>query len=538
MADRPLHIGVRLAGERDDAVRHVSFDPGHSLRDVLNRTSAPVRSACAGTGACGLCVVRIDAGDPGAVTPAELLHLGADAVAGRKRLACQIVPSGDMDVTVLEPARPTPWRTPAGAAYRPAHPRSPARASSHAPLGVAIDLGTTQISIAVCNVATGGRVAVRTGPNPQAQLGADVLSRLDAAARSETAAVTLRSLAIDAIGGGLLDLSRSEGVVLAEVGAVRVVGNSAMLTLLGGGRPAAVLDPSAWASRVECALADGPAVAEAWTLRPTVDLQLVQPLGGFVGSDLLAGVVHSRLMDGGEPALLVDFGTNSEIALWDGERLWVTAAAGGPALEATGIGCGMRAEPGAIHRLRRSPDGAWTAEVLEATAPRGICGSGLVDLLAHLRAGGDIDERGRPAREPLTVRVAGAEFGVSKADIDTLQRAKGAVGAGVEVLCRRAGVPLGRIAAVHLAGSFGERLDVASATRIGLFPPVPADRARLAGNTALHGALDLLASDAAEAELSRARERTRLVNLSMDEEFDDLFLEHLHLRPMAARDER
>src|SRR3990172_11133111 len=118
------HIGVRLDGEGDEAVRHLSFRPGPSLRDILNRTTAQVRTACAGIGACGLCRVRIDEGGGGLPTAAELLHLGEEAMAAGIRLACQITPRGDMDVTVLQPARPSPWRTPGGVPYPPAHPLS------------------------------------------------------------------------------------------------------------------------------------------------------------------------------------------------------------------------------------------------------------------------------------------------------------------------------------------------------------------------------------------------------------------------------
>jgi uncharacterized 2Fe-2S/4Fe-4S cluster protein (DUF4445 family) len=528
------HISVRLDGERDEAVRHLSFEPGPSLRDILNRSSARVRSACAGIGACGLCRVRIDAGEPGAPTTAEELHLGADAVAGGVRLACQLAPAGDMDVTVLEPARPSPWRTPARFSYRAAYAPSPRRAVEGAPLGVAVDVGTTHVSVAICDLAAGRVLAVRGGANPQAAAGADVVARLDAAARSERSAARLRGLVVEAIGGALLELAQEEGIALPAVGRVRVVGNSAMLTLLSGATPAPMLDPEAWLAPVPCPLDDPARLADAWNLAPSVELELVQPVGGFVGSDVLAGVVHCRLAEGRAPALLVDFGTNTELALWDGERLWMTAAAGGPAFEAIGIGCGIAAEPGAVHRVRRAGGGAFEAEVLEAGPPRGVCGSGLVDLLALLRASGEVDERGRPRVAPLAVVVAGAEFTVSKADVDVLQRAKGAVGAGVEVLCRRAGVPLDGLAAVHVAGSFGEHLDLRNAAAIGLLPPVP-DRSRLAGNTALQGALDLLLSDEAEAALARARRCAALVNLSMEDEFEELFLEHLHVRPMSAR---
>lgn len=535
MAQEGCHIGARLAGEGDEAVRHLIFHPGSNLRDILNCSSARVRSACAGIGACGLCRLRIDEGAAGPPTAAEILHLGEEAVAGKTRLACQVVPGGDMDVTVLEPAVPSPWRAPALTRYQAAYPLAPGRAARGFPLCLAVDLGTTQITVAICDVASGRCIAARSGPNPQGRLGADVISRLDAAARRELVAQRLRGWVVEAIGSALLDLSQGEGIALDGVGRARVVGNSAMLTLLGGGRPEVLLDPDSWQAPLGCSLGAISELPEAWNLAPSVAIELAQPLGGFVGSDLLSGVIHCRLLESAEPALLVDFGTNSEIGLWDGERLWVTAAAGGPAFEAAGIGCGMGAEPGAIHRLSRSPGGAWLGQALESRIPRGMCGSGLVDMLAILRAGGEVDERGRLLREPLVIAVGGAEFTVSKADVDLLQRAKAAVGAGIAVLLLRAGLRFDQIGTVHVAGSFGEHLDVGNAERIGLLPPIPAARVRLAGNTALHGALDVLLSDEAGAAEARARRSARLINLSMEEEFEELFVDHLHIRPVAAR---
>jgi len=536
MASEVCHIGVRMEGEDDEAVRHLSFRPDPSLRDILNGSSARVRSGCAGNGACGLCRVRIDAGDGGEPTTAEYLHLGREAVAAGTRLACQITPREDMDVTVLQPARSSAWRTASDDPYRSAYALSPRRVANGGPsLVAAVDLGTTQISVAIADGSSGRRLAARSGPNPQGRAGADVIGRLDAAARSEVSAHWLRRLAIEAIGNGLSEISREVGIALAEVGRVVVVGNSAMLELLTGGHPGALLDPAAWAGPVECRLDDVPALAEAWGVAPAASVDLAQPLGGFVGSDLMAGVVACRLIEDGEPALLIDFGTNSEIALWSGGTLWVTAAAGGPAFEATGVGCGLAAEPGALYRLSRAPDGRWAGEVLEKPPPRGICGSGLVDMLAILRACGEVDERGRIRREPLTIAVGGAEFGISKADIDMLQRAKGAMAAGLEVLCRRAGIRPDEIGRVHVAGSFGEHLDPGSAGRIGLLPQIPEARIHLAGNTALRGALDLVLSDEAQRALARARGRASLINLSMAPEFEELFLEHLYIRPFPAR---
>lgn len=528
------HIGARLEGEGDQAVRRIAFEPGSSLRDILNGSSARVRSACAGIGACGLCRVRIDQGLAGPATTAEALHLGNEALAACERLACQVVPNGDLDVTVLKPGRHTLWRTPRCRTFRPSYPLSP-RGSATVPLGAAIDVGTSQITVAICDLASGARLAVRAGPNPQARLGADVIGRLDAAARSASTERQLRSWVVEAIGRALIELSQGEGIALSAVGSVRVVGNSAMLSLLGAGSPGALLDPANWVGPLPDSRRFAPELAEEWQLAPSAEVELVPPLGGFVGSDLLAAAVHCQLCESAAPALLVDVGTNSEIALWDAERLWASSAPGGPAFEATGVGCGVVAEPGAIHHLRRSAEGAWQAEVLDCGPPLGICGSGLVDLLAILRAGGEVDERGRPVREPLVIDVEGVRFTFGKADVDALQRAKAAVGAGIESLCRRGRLGFDQLGAVHVAGCFGEQLDIDSACGIGILPPVPSARVHLAGNAALEGALDLLLSDHAEAALARMRRAATLVNLSMEEEFEDLFLSHLHVRPMAAR---
>jgi ferredoxin len=172
------HIGVRCKAEPDSSVRQVAFIRGVTLREILNSSSLRVRSACAGIGGCGLCRVRIDTGRVGPPTLAEVVHLGEEAIAEGTRLACQIVPETSLDVTVLSSARPSPWRSPILGPYRPSYPIPAKALDSDVSLGVAVDLGTTNITVAVCDLAAGGRIAVRTGANPQTGLCADVIGRL------------------------------------------------------------------------------------------------------------------------------------------------------------------------------------------------------------------------------------------------------------------------------------------------------------------------------------------------------------------------
>ena len=187
---------------------------------------------------------------------------------------------------------------------------------------------------------------------------------------------------------GLLDMCSREGFGLRDVVRAVIVGNTAMLALLTGSDPRILLLPDSWTLPVELNAGLRQSLAEAIGLSPKASVDVVSPLAGFVGSDLLAGVVATRLTE--RPgSLLIDFGTNSEMALWDGETLWVTSAAGGPAFESSGMQCGMPAEPGAIYRVLRQQEGEMDFQVIGGSEAKGLCGSGLVDLIALLcRLGG------------------------------------------------------------------------------------------------------------------------------------------------------
>ncbi|MGE5506332.1 MAG: ASKHA domain-containing protein [Actinomycetota bacterium] len=524
-------IGARCEGELDQSVRQVTFNPGVSLRDILNTSALRVRSACNGLGACGLCRIRIDSGDGGRVTDAERLHLDEATLAEGVRLACQVIPATSLDVTVLCQARPTPWRSPLLTPYRPAYALAPVGGRQR--LGIAVDLGTTTITLAACDLGSGRRLAVRSAPNPQLDISSDVVGRLHRAATAPGEGRLLKTLVESAIRDGLRDLSRGEGLPLRFVERLRIVGNTAMLILLAGADPRPLLLPSGWNRPAGQEMAPPAGLAEALELNADTDIALVPALGGFVGSDLALGVVHTRLTDLEPPAMLIDFGTNSEMGLWDGRTLWISAAAGGPAFEGVGIGCGVAAGPGAVQRLRRDENGGWLADTIDNVPPTGLCGSGLIDLLGELRACGDLDAVGRPRVSPLEIPVRDRRFTIGKADLDKLQRAKAAIGAGLETLCRLAEVPVDGLATVLLAGAFGDSLGFANAMRIGLLPALPPERFRMAGNAALAGALDLLLSPAAEDNLAAIRRLARLVNLSMVPHFDEVFMDHLFLRPMG-----
>ncbi len=525
--------------------RSLSFSgEEQSLLQLLNEANLPVRSGCRGIGACGLCRVRAEGVAATAPTAAERIHLSKGLLQQGVRLACQLRPADNLLIDILNPARRSDWRTPPRAGIehaqraRPSAPGRAVPAEVQRPCGAAVDLGTTNISISVYDLLGSRWISSRVGLNPQRAFGSDVVSRLSAAAESPEAASELSRQAVRAVGAALWEIATREGLDLRRVVHVELVGNTAMVALLSGRNCQLLLQPRHWTEFIPCEPEETTAWSDAWKIHPRATVEVVPPLAGFVGSDLLAGLVATRLLESHAPALLVDFGTNSEIALWNGEKVWVTSAAGGPAFEGGGISCGLPAEPGAIYRVRPGPEGLAT-EVLDDAEPRGLCGSGLVDLVAMLVRSGALGRNGRFASSVsggrwILWRQGERELGVGGPDIDALQRAKAAIGAGIRVLSARSGVRLGELQRVCVGGAFGRYLDVENAQTIGLLPAIPAHRLELCGNTALAGCEDVMLSSSAAAHLGESRGKARLINLATEPLFDDLFLESLYLEPIQA----
>ncbi|BBL70688.1 hypothetical protein MoryE10_12940 [Methylogaea oryzae] len=507
---------------------------GQTLKDALNAGDVELAPNCGGGGACGECALRVLSGAVTPTTDAERLRLSEERRALGWRLACQARLLGDVDI-LLSDRRPAAGWDDIPAAELEAAPSFDAPGPLH-PDAVAVDLGSTHIRLSVWRRGTRQRLAACCGRNPQTAIGTDVLSRLAAAAADPASAHRLAAMAVDAIGDALRQLA-CEHFAGEPIAADRlvIVGNTAMLALLTEGEAGKLLDPLEWQHRLQCRATDLPAWRRVWRLPETAEIQVVQPLGGFVGSDLLADVAATGLAGGGEAALLVDVGTNTELALWDGSRLWVTATPGGPAFEGVGISCGMSAEAGALYRLRRDgEDGALRGEVLGGGPALGLCGSGLVDAVAVLRQGGVLHPSGRFIGDagdggyPLADGIA-----LQKRDVDALQRAKAAVAAAAECLLLRAGLKWRDVRRLCLCGAFGRHLHVPHAQAIGLLPGIAAERIELHANAALTGCELALLAPQGPALLEHLRERSVLLNLSLVPEFEDRFIENLRLRPLA-----
>ncbi|PWB57695.1 MAG: ferredoxin [Nitrosomonadales bacterium] len=523
----------------DDGTRRIPFEPGPSIREILDTTDFRVRSGCRGIGACGLCRVRLIEGESGEPTQNERLHLPPTLLSQGVRLACQVSPHHDMQVEILNPAPPSNWKSPPNAALLH-ETHSPGTGTKwlppgvRHPCGVAVDLGTTHLCLSLFDLASGRWLADRWGRNPQQNFGADIVTRLAAAAESPAAAREMSRLVVAAIGESLLDIATREGFDPRRIANVTVAGNTAMLALLSGRNFELLLQPEYWTRPVDCAPLETSGWAAEWQINPVAEVDVLAPLAGFVGSDLLAGLVSTRFIEGAAPALFIDFGTNSEIALWSGEALWVTASAGGPAFESSGISCGAPAEAGAVFRVRLDAAGGVACQIIGDDRAKGLCGSGLVDLIACLLDSGRLTRDGKFAggETGYAFSAGGTGLTLTKSDVDLMQRAKAAIGVGIQALCGHAGVRLKDLRRVCVGGAFGRYLDVGNAQAIGLLPPVAPEMVELAGNTALAGCCDVMLSSLAAERLDRLRSRARCLNLASVPDFGEAFLENLYLQPL------
>ena len=528
----------RLTVHSAAGLTHLDMRSEWSVREALDTTALRVRAACGGTGTCGACVVHLLEGQANPPTVAEYMKLSPEERAQGRRLACQLRFSGETATIRLDdPAPSSSWKSLFPDELPPVAGACPEL--SRYPYGLAVDLGTTHIRVALWDRKRGQRLATRQGPNPQGSFGADVLNRLAAACTRPEGAKELAQLARGAIIEAVRDmLARDVGEVspmLREIGRVVVVGNTAMLVLLAERGGEELMAPENWQRRLDCTPTDPEAWRQSWRL-PHAEFLVPAPTSGFVGSDLIADVLATGLAQGPPGSLLLDLGTNTELVLWDGTWLHLTSVAGGPAFEGLGLHFGMAAEPGAICRVR--PDGAgFACTTIGGLEPRGFCGSGLADAIAVLRAQGWLKPSGRFAASPgpqgfrlLPQVPRSALFG---SDVDAFQRAKAATAAAMDELRRQAGMRWGDLRRLCVCGAFGRHLDLAHAQSVGLLPPIDPARVELFANATLAGCERALLDPRGAELFDELRAETRSLNLSYLPDYDMRYIDHLRLTGIA-----
>jgi uncharacterized 2Fe-2S/4Fe-4S cluster protein (DUF4445 family) len=569
----------------------VKAKPGEVLADVLRRAGIPLSLYCHGRGVCGKCAVRILSGPlpfPAAVE-ASLLEgrgLGPDY-----RLACLYAVRSDVVVETLpgsrlekiavldtglpsaayvDPAvkkldlvleKPSLFAPTAAADSLRAQLRSPGLTLTLSALsklggtvlgasrpvsavlyddrevleiepegtgpetfGLAVDLGTTAVVAELVDLRT-GRIADReSAVNAQTSYGADVVSRITFAFENPDNLRRLKSAAVQQLNDLVGTLCRRSGVARHRIYEAVVAGNTAMNHILCG----VSVDSLALAPfhAVFSVLPPLAAAEIGLALHPQARVYIAPNIKSFVGGDITAGLVASEFADEPGPGLFIDLGTNGEIVLKKGGEFVATSTAAGPAFEGLNISCGMLAVPGAIYRA--SWDGGFKCRTIDDLPPQGVCGSGLIDVLAGALDRGLVGHDGRIAGPEKRLRLTD-RLSLTQQDVRDVQLAVAAIQSGVRLMLREFRLEASSLDRVLVAGAFGSSLDVSHAVSLGLLPNVPAEKIAFIGNASLAGARLLLVSRPARAVAETLAGRISHVSLATRPDFQDEFVRSLEL---------
>ena len=468
--------------------RTVPAEAGENLLRLLQRAGCPISAPCGGNGTCGKCKVLVN---------------------GVEVSACKTQINSDMTVSL-----------PRSSAVQVLNDASAVSGGDekHA-YALAFDVGTTTLACCLLDGHTGAVLAKAGMANPQAAYGADVISRIQYVKTSGSR--ELQESVLAALARLTEDTARQAGIDARQITVATLAGNTAMHHLLLGIDPSPLVRPPYM-----------PAVFEAMEIaaegvvpiHPEGTVRIFPNIAGFVGGDTVACLVAANFDTLEDLTLLLDVGTNAEMVLGNRHRRIACSAAAGPAFEGAGISRGMSATEGAVHRV--DPEGdSLRCLTIGNTAAKGICGSGLLDLIAVLLEQGIISGSGALAEAEFV--LPGTNVALTKKDVRQVQLAKSAVCSGIQLLCKTMGVTPGDIRQVYLAGAFGSYLRPESACRIGMIPPVLLNRIRPLGNAAMEGARQCAVR---EADFRRAQDlaaKTEFLELASMPDFQDCFVDNL-----------
>ena len=430
--------------------------------------------------------------------------------------------------------------------------------------GIAIDVGSTTIAAHLCNLSTGDVVAAAGVMNPQIRFGEDLMSRVSYVMMNPGGEKEMTTAVRGAINELATDVARQVGIPASDILEATFVGNPIMHHLLLGINPVE-LGGAPFALATDRAITLW-AVEIDFAIHRNARIYVLPCIAGHVGADT-AGVILAERPDlTEEVTLLVDVGTNAEIVLGNNKRLLACSSPTGPAFEGAQISCGQRAAPGAIERVRVDAQtleprfkvigcelwstDAGFAEATASTGVTGICGSGIIEILAELYLAGVIRHDGvingeMAARNPriqsdgrtFSYEICKAGTGtsaikVTQNDVRAIQLGKAALYAGVRLLMERMGVA--QVDRIRLAGAFGSHIDVKYAMVLGMIPDCALDHVSSAGNAAGTGARIALLNEHARREIEQLVRRVEKIETAVEPRFQEFFVEAMAIPHLTA----
>jgi uncharacterized 2Fe-2S/4Fe-4S cluster protein (DUF4445 family) len=591
--------------------RRTEIENGQTILDASRSAGVGVISLCGGEGWCDSCLVRIASGEVNPPTQSEIDSLGQEQINKGYRLACQAIPVSDVRIDIPPDSLSTPQRlqvegkdfdiaiapavkvvdlelTPPGLEDLRAdagrvnaglaaagHPDIridlpvleilsdllrkykwsarfvlrdgeviavlPAEAEIY---GISVDIGTTKVAVYLVNLSTGQIVEKVGEMNPQIAYGEDIISRISYTRDNEDGRAKLQEAIANTLNSKIQELCKLADIQQEQVVDSVIVGNTAMHHLFTG-LPVGQLVFAPYVPALNRAI-DFRARELGVNMAPGAYIHLLPNIAGYVGADHAAVILSTELWNTKETVLAIDIGTNTEISLVSKGKISSCSCASGPAFEGAHITHGMRAAPGAIERVQIK-DGEIKLFTIDDQAPVGICGSGILDVVAEMKTAGLMDEKGSiKAGSPFTRKgfkdlnelllVPEKESGnqkditISRKDVNEIQLAKAAIRAGLDILLAEAGIEVEEVDKVLVAGAFGTYISVPNAIEIGMFPDIPLGRFQQVGNAAGMGAVQALISTKHRHLISEVSKDVDYIELTTYGDFQKLYMNAMYLR--------
>jgi uncharacterized 2Fe-2S/4Fe-4S cluster protein (DUF4445 family) len=591
--------------------RRVDIAEGSTLLEAAQSAGVGLVSLCGGEGWCESCLVRIAKGEINEPTQAELDYLDEGDLSAGYRLACQVRPKTDVRIDIPPESLSTPQRLqiegkdfeiplapivefvdlelspPTIKSLRADSDRvkdalidlgftnvrielpvltdisEKLRAnkwSIRAVLrqgeviallpkemgiyGISVDIGTTKLALYLVDLSTGEVVDKVGEMNPQIAYGEDVVSRIAYATQNNDGREILQNVLVSSLNLLVQEVCRTAAIDQSQIVDAVVVGNTAMHHLFAG-LPVEQLAFAPYVPAVNEPI-DFRAADIGLEMAPGGYIHLLPNIAGYVGADHAAVILSTELWQTDKTILAIDVGTNTEITLVTNGSLLSCSCASGPAFEGAHITNGMRAAPGAIERVQII-DGEIKTFTIDDALPVGICGSGILDVVAEMKAAKLMDEKGALIEGKLNIRkgkknsleflLVPREFtgnerdiSVSRTDVNEIQLAKAAIRAGQEILLSKAGITAEDIDEIIIAGAFGTYIDVPNAISVGMFPGISVQNFRQVGNAAGMGAVQALISQKHRQLIDEVIKDVDYIELTTYEHFQKEFIEAMYLR--------
>ncbi len=493
-----------------------------NLLEAMTRQGIYMSAACGGRGTCGKCKIQLIEGNL-KITSSDKKVFSKDELNDGCRLSCQAYPEADLTIK-LTAGDEADFEVVTDLGRTSQQKRK--KDDSYA---IAIDIGTTTIAISLIEVTSGDNLWTYTTVNKQRAYGADVIARMQASNNGKKQ--ELRECIQKDLLSGIQAVVAKTGIEKEQIQKLAIAGNTTMGHLLLGYSCETLGIFPFTPVNINTIVLPFEEVLESDYLK--IPVILLPGISTYVGADIAAGLLACDYDRAEKPSLLIDLGTNGEMAIGNKDKILVSSTAAGPAFEGGNISCGVGSIAGAICNIEGVGD-QLTFKTIGDKPPVGICGTGVIEIVSELVKAGLVDETGLLDEEyfetgyQIAEDNAGNKINFTQRDVREIQLAKAAVRAGIEILVRRYGVGYEEIDTVYLAGGFGYKINIGKAIEVGLLPKELEGKIKAIGNSSLGGAVKYLTQNNTPDRMKHIIETSDEINLSNDKDFNDLYVEYMY----------